>query len=936
MSNEVLAAKTLLDDKNSARQNLNLLEADSLTKMFWNVDSVGNHMPCLGVKSLLSQYYLANNGDYVLDQNGRLFKDIKSGLQDYYSSAFGSAVVKNASTIVAPIAVNNNSWSGFVVHYLIGNELWMAFVNDVNSFRIIASMVKKIGVITTVQNQEGTLTTNSGIVTSISRINTFSWEGTDGVYVDVLFNTTEKSKSCMVRIKLSLSGNGSSIMEYALGSLPSIQPNISEMLTSAHATLGGGRHEYFMVTNSKLQASITFSNDNIVPQVHVVNTYLGPLGSNVVYSEDLDAFVFYGGDDRNGKAQSLVIVPSGVSGGKNETGAGKNFYNIGNLITLRANDGTPWTIRRAQLTIAASCRQVAVSKEGDDIYVYFMTYHPFTGVSGDFTGFYYLDLSSGKVYSASENAIGRKPASIRHISKLKYSNGTLVDNNKAAYVDNNYGTGATDTIFCMDEDNIIVVLGQMNNSKGSSLFGSIAPTSPISWPSFSITPNDISTQDRSFLTVIRKSDLTIKKKFTIDNESPSAPDKFRPDQFLLTGDGIIMMDKNKKTNLYLLSVDDESSSSETSSSSEIPEPESLSSQSLSSEIIGSESSSTSTESSSSEIPDVLYDPQIIYVILANQSGHNNLLPFSYSLDSNVTSGNSSSIPFSYSNAAYLDYSSIYSANGAFQTTANIAASSTYVPQTEESRYVHTSEIYVDIIASNTDSVRDSFVSNNENGLHQMVVKDSFVTPKFTWNIKLINIPDSSNVYGDTTPDTPTNDPSGVKVPTTLQILDASQVNHQFDTQVSNMFGQTINGLAEPSTCGLLSETPDAIVYYEINRIEFGLSSLAIVNAIYGTPTQDLWRGWPQNVDHLVISKYASEKRIVIHVQNGVSGILRQLHLVFNGKIAHAISSEYIKSMNPNGGLSYQILTQEVTNTYSGIIIEYTSNGYPFIVIVDLE
>jgi hypothetical protein len=159
------------------------------------------------------------------------------------------------------------------------------------------------------------------------------------------------------------------------------------------------------------------------------------------------------------------------------------------------------------------------------------------------------------------------------------------------------------------------------------------------------------------------------------------------------------------------------------------------------------SSSSSSEFESDETEE--YDAQIIHVILADQSGHHNLIPFSFAIDNNVFSGANDSLAFSYSNASYLSYSNIYPTNGEIQPFVLSSSGATYVPRSEDSKYIHTSEIYVDIISSNVDSISTTFASNRENGLHSVDIKEAFVTPKFSWTINIVEIPASVNTYGTT-------------------------------------------------------------------------------------------------------------------------------------------------------------------------------------------
>lgn len=84
------------------------------------------------------------------------------------------------------------------------------------------------------------------------------------------------------------------------------------------------------------------------------------------------------------------------------------------------------------------------------------------------------------------------------------------------------------------------------------------------------------------------------------------------------------------------------------------------------EVSGSDISSISSESSSSFAFEAEYDPQIVYTILSDQIGHHDLIPFSFSVDSNVFSSNVTSLPFTFSNSSYLDYSNVFSSNGTIQ------------------------------------------------------------------------------------------------------------------------------------------------------------------------------------------------------------------------------------------------------------------------------
>lgn len=164
---------------------------------------------------------------------------------------------------------------------------------------------------------------------------------------------------------------------------------------------------------------------------------------------------------------------------------------------------------------------------------------------------------------------------------------------------------------------------------------------------------------------------------------------------------------------------------------------------------GDEVSGTDVSSSSSFVFEAEYDPQIVYAILADQTGHHDLIPFAFSVDSNALSSNTTSIPFTFSNASYLDYSNVFSPNGTIQQFVYSNSSSTYVPQPDESRYLHTNEIYVDVIMSNSDSITTTSITSFDNGMHTIEPIDSFVIPKFSWEIKQIAIPEKVNVYSAT-------------------------------------------------------------------------------------------------------------------------------------------------------------------------------------------
>lgn len=51
--------------------------------------------------------------------------------------------------------------------------------------------------------------------------------------------------------------------------------------------------------------------------------------------------------------------------------------------------------------------------------------------------------------------------------------------------------------------------------------------------------------------------------------------------------------------------------------------------------------------------------------------------------------------------------------------------------------------------SNSDSVTTTSISSFDNGLHTIDPIDSFVIPKFSWEIKQIQIPSNVNVYSST-------------------------------------------------------------------------------------------------------------------------------------------------------------------------------------------
>ena len=315
---------------------------------------------------------------------------------------------------------------------------------------------------------------------------------------------------------------------------------------------------------------------------------------------------------------------------------------------------------------------------------------------------------------------------------------------------------------------------RLSGNRGA-LFGRADTNTYSSFPPVSITPTAIQEQSATYLCSIRKADFSLKTQYIIQNDSSSKPSSPKQSELpLLIGQqsgygddrngnvswatGIVLGSNNYGVDIFefadYVPPEDESESS-SSSSSESVDNLSESSPSTSSESVGNESSSSSSDlsssssmfisSSSSDYQEPTYDPQKIYVILADQSGHHNLIPFSYAVDSNAFS-DGSVLPFSFSNASMFTYSNIYPSDGIIQQFSNQQNSLTYVPQPDEAKYIHTNEIYVDIIETNSDTIGTTYVSSFENGLHKVEPKESFMIPKFSWSIANVYANTLSNTY----------------------------------------------------------------------------------------------------------------------------------------------------------------------------------------------
>lgn len=145
------------------------------------------------------------------------------------------------------------------------------------------------------------------------------------------------------------------------------------------------------------------------------------------------------------------------------------------------------------------------------------------------------------------------------------------------------------------------------------------------------------------------------------------------------------------------------------------------------------SSSSSVSSSSSQD----FTSRNITVSIINQ-GHGDVLPFSWVNESGTQAddGYNSTLGFTIeaSNSAYFDYSAIINRDNGYLTASDTVAS-TYVPNSESSRYRHSNELYVDIIAQDSSGIKEirTHVEPNKydfedaNGAGQI-----FFIPIFRW------------------------------------------------------------------------------------------------------------------------------------------------------------------------------------------------------------
>lgn len=778
--------KALLDDANTAKQYFDLPSVELLTKTAWNTAFAGSNMPVLSVSNLDRAWFLTDHGGYVMDVNGQVWCNVLSDLFAIKESMGWTTVPSLAWQYIPPVAIKFASAVGFLVFFKVNRDIWAVLLSDINSFRVTVSRCRKIG---TFPLGEYDIFSTNGVKIGNSHVNTYSWEYISGnVIVDVVLNPYKISSDADRHsglIRILVSANSLTIASAAGVALTSPGGNIfyaphteaAAMKTSAHAYLGDGKQEYFFLTGigsgntaPYQRRTLTTSQSNPVLFIHPSYTSdpsFETIASNVSYDETQDSFLFI---EKNQFTLNLVLYPSTTRNGDVKTVSLITPSFTSKFESFRSPEPTSTGMiwNRTDLyfsSVNVRSAQISSEKSGSDTLIYIMMdYYNATTSPAVF------DPRVGASFSIYESAV---PSGTRYRIFMKWkcsSDGTLSEEATAVYYDAAYGVAirgsnyGVSPLFSMDGSTIITSLGQVNSwdcgevcPRFSTLFGR-ADTN--TYPGYPVPPTriNVSQQIKTYLCSINKSDLSLRNVFSVSNDSPSLPAAPTVDAaVVLSGEGIIMGDKWTSTaarvSHYKFSeIDEESESSSSSSDSigNISESSSSSSESVNN-ISESSSSSSVSESSSSVIAEPLYDPQIVYVILADQSGHHNLLPFSFSTDNRAFHANTSSVPFTFSNASALDYSGIYASNGI--TTATFAQyGQTYVPQPDEAKYIHTSEIYVDIIASNSDSIASTFVSSMENGLHIIDPNDTFVIPKFTWDIKIISIPESSNVYGSTLTD----------------------------------------------------------------------------------------------------------------------------------------------------------------------------------------